>query len=203
MAGGSGSGKSTLARELRLRLTASGEQAIVLPLDAYYLDLRHLSFAERADRNFDHPEALDWKLLHEHLDALGGNKPARQPHYDFASHTRSAGEDEIAPGGVVILEGLFALWSDRALAMQTLGVWVDASEAIRFQRRLGRDAAERGRTEGSVRRQWSESVEPMFREHIAPTRARASLIVDGEGSLAAAVESAWRAWEQRLGTPKL
>lgn len=203
VAGGSGSGKSTLARELRLRLTACGEQAVVLPLDAYYLDLRRLSFAEREEHNFDHPDALDWKLLHQHLEALGRNEPATRPHYDFASHTRSADEEEIAPGGVVILEGLFALWSERALAVQTLGIWIEAPEALRFQRRLGRDAAERGRSEGSVRRQWSESVEPMFREHVAPTRARASLVVDGEGSLAAAVESAWLAWEQRRRGSKL
>ena len=53
IAGGSGSGKTTLADALARRF---GEgRATILPHDAYYRDLSHLSEADRAGTNFDHP----------------------------------------------------------------------------------------------------------------------------------------------------
>ena len=58
IAGCSGSGKTTLARELTAQLSAT-----LLPLDFYYICLRHLPPDERALQNFDHPDSLEHSLL--------------------------------------------------------------------------------------------------------------------------------------------
>ena len=51
----------------------------MLTLDAYYHPQSHLSLAERAHLNFDHPDALDWGLLSSHLAALTRGEAIDEP----------------------------------------------------------------------------------------------------------------------------
>ena len=93
IAGASGSGKSTLAEALLLRCTQAPElpSAALMPVDTYYRDLAHLSFAERDQINFDHPDAIEFTLMHKHLDQLRRGHPIDLPTYDFSRHTRVEG----------------------------------------------------------------------------------------------------------------
>jgi uridine kinase len=61
IAGPSCAGKGMLAAWLAPRLPAA-----ILPVDAYYRPLDHLSRQERAAVNFDEPGAIDDALLHQH-----------------------------------------------------------------------------------------------------------------------------------------
>src|SRR5437660_7150465 len=85
IAGPSCSGKSTLAREL-----ASALPATIFTLDSYYHDLSHLSLAERAATNFDHPDSMDSALIIRDLEALMQGEEIQRPVYDFATHTRTS-----------------------------------------------------------------------------------------------------------------
>ena len=177
IAGGSGSGKTWLARALRRRL---GRRAALLSLDDFYRDLRHVAPARRAGRNFDQPAAIDWPALAAVLDgiAAGGRPPV--PRYDFSRHTRRGRPRRWAPRPVVLVEGLWP-WVRPALRDRfDLRIYRDAAAPLRRERRLERDVRERGRTPASVRRQWREQVEPMFRRHVAPQRDRAHVVVGGE-----------------------
>ena len=80
---------------------------------------------------------------------------------------------------VLVLEGLFALADARIRSLLELSVFIDAEDEVCLKRRIGRDTAVRGRTDGSVREQWHSTVLPMFREHVLPTRRYASLVLDG------------------------
>ena len=60
IAGGSGAGKTTLAVKLLDRLGPRGSH---LTIDWYYRDLSHLTPAERAVVNFDHPDSLEVELF--------------------------------------------------------------------------------------------------------------------------------------------
>ena len=63
IAGPSSSGKTELARQLCLKLPGTS----IVSLDSYYRAISHLPLEERRQDQFDHPDALDWELLHEHL----------------------------------------------------------------------------------------------------------------------------------------
>ena len=86
IAGGSGSGKSTLARALSASLGQS--RIAVLPVDAYYRDLSHVSPEDREAVNFDHPDALDLELFAHHVADLREGRSIACPTYDFTTHCR-------------------------------------------------------------------------------------------------------------------
>ena len=185
IAGRSGSGKTRVATELaHLR-----PQAGVLATDAYYRDLSHLSAAERGAVNFDSPAALDWELLVADLARLRSGAPVRVPRYDFASHARMPEPALLAPGEVLIVEGLFALFDRRVRKMLDLAVFIDACEEECLRRRIERDVASRGRTEAFARAQWERHSAPMYERHVLPTRAYANLLLNGIAAPAGSARS--------------
>lgn len=190
VAGGTASGKTTLAHEL-YRL-GGDERVQVLPLDSYYHDRGHLSPEERATVNYDHPEALEIKLLRFHLDALRNGQGVDAPVYDFATHSRSKEIQRIAPKDVVIVEGILALHFPELRGAYSYSVFVDTDDDLRFKRRLKRDVSERGRTEQSVHDQWNATVQPMHLQYCAPTLALASEVMTGETWSPEEVTGLWR-----------
>jgi len=179
IAGCSGSGKTTLAEELARTLGG-----IHFPLDNYYRDLSHLPPEERAAMNFDDPAMIESSLLAAHVAALARGETIERPLYDFATHTRIAGQTErVAPATFVLVEGIFALYYPELLPIYHLRVFVDTVDDICFLRRLKRDTMDRGRTPDSVREQYAATVRPSSMEWVRPSAANADLVVDGTDEL--------------------
>ena len=197
IAGGSCSGKSTIAAALASMVKGRGVGAAVLSLDSYYIDLAGVPMEERRKRNFDAPEAIDVALAEAHLRSLASGESVLAPVYRFEDHTRAPENEWIHLGagpvnGIVILEGLFALYFPSIRSMLDLSVFVDAPHETCLARRLRRDVAERGREPAGVAAQYERTVRPMYELHVAPTRKFADMTVDGEagaGPAAAAILS--------------
>jgi energy-coupling factor transporter ATP-binding protein EcfA2 len=68
IAGGTGCGKTTVVKRLVEALPP--HFVAVVPLDSYYNDTTNMTEEERRAINFDHPDAFDWKLLHQQLADL-------------------------------------------------------------------------------------------------------------------------------------
>jgi len=185
IAGPSCAGKSALAAQLLERLPAGS--AAVLPLDAYYNDLSHLPSAQRALQNFDEPDALDWPLFEQHFRDLAAGLTVERPVYDFATHTRRREHLRIAPARFVLAEGLLLLCHAHIRTLLDLAVYVDAPDSVCLTRRIERDVRERGRTPESVTHQFRETVAPMTRRYVCPTREHADIVVDGTAPLDPAV----------------
>jgi len=179
VAGGSGSGKSTVVRALVRRL--GGDTAVVIPHDAYYKDLSHLSAADRALANFDHPDSLETDLLLADLERLLEGDAVRLPRYDFATHTRSASTREVKPASVLILEGVLVLADARLRSLMDLKVFVDTAADVRLARRLRRDLSERGRSAASILDQYEATVRPMHEEFVEPSKRHADILVTEGG----------------------
>ena len=175
IAGGSGSGKTTISRKVLERLT--GVSAQLFQLDHYYRDLAHLEPAERDKVNFDHPDSLEMDLLAKHIEALADGKAIDRPTYEFASHTRSSKVARLEPTDVIIIDGIFALYSPEIRKHLACSVFVDVSDDVRFIRRLRRDVDERGRTNDGVIKQYLATVKPMHDQYVAPTKYQADLVV--------------------------
>jgi uridine kinase len=101
VAGGSGSGKSTVTREV---LKSIGqEMAAVVMQDDYYLDQTHIAPDVRPNTNYDHPDAFDWALMMQHVDALRRGEAIEMPEYDFSLHNRSRKSITVNPAPVIVI----------------------------------------------------------------------------------------------------
>jgi uridine kinase len=176
IAGPSSSGKSELAKQLAQRLPG----ASVVGLDSYYRGMEEIPIEERKKVNFDHPDALDWELLHEHLQAIAGGRAFEEPIYSFAEYARTAETRRIEPGEFLIVEGLFVLYWPELRATLDTKLYVDTDAAVCFARRMSRDVAERGRTPESVREQYERTVLPSAEWFVYPCAKYADLIVSGD-----------------------
>ena len=175
VAGGSGSGKSTVTREV---LASIGPDMVAVVMqDDYYCDQTHLSPEARRKTNYDHPQAFDWPLMVQHVQALLRGESIEMPTYDFAKDNRASQTITVKPAPVIVIEGLFALFDAELCKMMSLKIFVDTAADVRFIRRLQRDMAERGRSAESVINQYMETVRPMHKQFIEPTKRNADVIL--------------------------
>jgi uridine kinase len=163
--GGSGAGKTWLASQLQMGL---GKESARLCLDQFYRDRSHLTAAQRARLNFDHPRSIDWPWLEEVLGHCSRGTPTWAPRYDFTSHQRVSKGDWWHPKPLVIVEGLWLLHRPALRRLFSFRIFVDCPENIRLERRLQRDTVERGRTPESVRKQFRDTVVPMHERFVQP-----------------------------------
>jgi uridine kinase len=174
IAGGTGAGKTAVARELAETV---GEEVTLVRLDNYYEDLSHLDYEERTERNYDHPSAFDWDLLVQQVNDLLSGQTIEMPQYDFSDHNREAETVTVDPTGVLIVEGIFALYEERVREMLDLHVYVQTDADVRILRRIERDVVERGRDIESVHEQYLSTVKPMHEQFVEPTKRHADIII--------------------------
>jgi uridine kinase len=179
VAGGSASGKTTVSQEILARVGT--ERIAYIPHDLYYHDLSHLPMEQRAQFNFDHPEALDNALLVRHLDALSAGRVVQAPTYDFATYARLPTTQTILPQPVILIEGILIFTEPVLRRRMHIKLFVDADPDLRFIRRLQRDVEERGRSVDSVIAQYLSTVRPMHLEFVEPTKRYADLIIPEGG----------------------
>jgi uridine kinase len=165
IAGPSGTGKSWLASQLQMRL---GKEAALLRLDDFYRDLSHLPEGQRQRVNFDHPRSIDWPLFEKTLTGCLAGQRIQAPRYDFNRHTRQERMAWWRPKPLVLVEGLWVLRRPAVRRLFALRIYIDCPRRLQLQRRLRRDALERGRSAESVRRQFQNQVVPMAERHVVP-----------------------------------
>jgi uridine kinase len=181
IAGGSGSGKTTLARALEPLL--GPERVALLSHDAYYRDRPELPAAERAQLNYDVPEAFDQALFLGHLRALRAGATVRPPRYCFSTHRRIGAGADVAARDVVIVDGILLLHDAQARAALDLKIYLDVPDRVRLARRIARDTLERGRTRRSVLSQYDATVRTAYRDFVEPSRKFADLVLMNVGRL--------------------
>jgi uridine kinase len=185
--GGSGSGKTTLARRLVERLRPL--TATLASEDSYYHDHGAAPGFDPARFDFDDLAARDHDLLAVHLGALRRGEAVEVPGYDFEIHRRAAGL-RVAPGAVVIVEGLHLLCTPAVAGGFDLTIFLDAPADIRFIRRLLRDQAERARTAASVVAQYLGTVRAAHERWVEPTKTAADLVIEDRTCAIAAPDDA-------------
>lgn len=173
--GGTGSGKTTIVNQI-LSKFGSGEM-LVISQDAYYKDNSEISYEERCLLNYDHPNSIDFELLHTHLKDLKKGLSISQPVYDFKIHNRTKKTVKISPKKVIILEGILIMNYPKLRSLLDLKVYVDANSDIRMERRVNRDISERGRTHKEVINRYITMLIPMHKKFISPMKLHADIIV--------------------------
>lgn len=175
IAGGTGCGKTTVVNQIINELP--NEEVGVISQDSYYNDLSHLSYDERSQINFDHPRAIDFELLGNHLQELKKGIPIHQPVYSFVNHNRTKDTILTQPRKVMIVEGILILTNPQIREMFDIKIFVHADSDERLIRRLRRDINDRGRYLDEVLSRYQTTLKPMHDQFIEPTKEFADIII--------------------------
>lgn len=175
IAGGTGSGKTTVVDQIVKELPEG--EVCVISQDSYYHNTSHLTFEERININFDHPQAIDFDLLVSHLKELRKGNSFEQPVYSFVEHNRTGETIETHPKKVIIVEGILILANPELRDMFNIKIFVHADSDERLIRRLKRDLATRGRDLDEVLNRYQTTLKPMHQQFIEPTKEFADLII--------------------------
>lgn len=196
IAGPSSSGKTTFIARLSVQLEVAGVRPVAISLDDYYVDRDRTPRDDHGEYDFEALAALDLPRLQEHVGRLLAGQAVKTALYDFKagkSHPEGGPELRLAPGSVLLLEGIHAL--SRALLPalsddQVFRVFVHPALALPFDRltllepsevrllrRLVRDRHQRGHSASATLARWP-SVRRGERLHIYPNHARANVVFD-------------------------
>jgi uridine kinase len=173
--GGTGSGKTTVVDQIVSDFPDG--QVTVISQDAYYKDLSHLEMKDRVQVNFDHPNAIDFPLMCEHLKELKEGRSVLQPVYSFVAHNRTEETVLTSPTKVLVVEGILILTDPTIRDLFDIKVFVHADSDERLIRRLKRDIAERGRDLNEVLNRYQTTLKPMHQQFIEPTKEFADIII--------------------------
>jgi uridine kinase len=174
--GGTGSGKTTIVNQILSHFPATDIQ--VISQDSYYKDTSNLTFEERCLLNFDHPEAIDFELLYDHLVLLKERQAIDQPVYCFKTHNRTAETIKTYPKKILILEGILIMNYPKLRRLLDLRIFIEANSEMRMERRVRRDIAERGRTPKEVMDRYLNTLKPMHDQFIEPMKIHADLVIN-------------------------
>lgn len=175
IAGGTGSGKTTVVNQIINELP--DQDVTVISQDSYYKATDNLNYEERSKINFDHPRAIDFKLLVEHLTELRRGNTIDQPVYSFATHNRTKDILKTHPSKVIIVEGILIFSKRKVRDLLDIKVFVHADSDERLIRRLRRDIQDRARDMNEVLLRYKETLKPMHDQFIEPMKEYADIII--------------------------
>ena len=186
IAGGTGSGKTTVVKKISKQF--SKEEVAVLTHDSYYIDNSDLSLEERRQKNFDHPDSIEFDLMIDHVKKLQRGESIEEPVYSFITCTRAKETKTITPKQVLIIEGILCLTNKALRDLMDIKVYVDCDSDIRLSRVIYRDIEERGRDVNQVLTRYNKTVRPSHLQFIEPTKRYADIIVPQGGKNLIAIQ---------------
>ena len=196
IAGGTGSGKTTVVHQIMNELPAT--EVGIISQDSYYKETHHLSYEERTKINFDHPRAIDFELLVQHLKDLKSGKIIEQPVYSFVTHNRTKDTIQTHPRKVVIVEGILIFNNEELRNLFDIKIFVHADTDERLIRRIRRDITERGRDIDEVLNRYKDTLKPMHQQFIEPTKAYADIIIPNDKYNTVAIDVVRAVINQRI-----
>lgn len=111
IAGPSSSGKTTFARRLEIELILNGLKPVIISVDNYFVERAQTPLDSEGKYDFESIDAIDRKLLNEHLLKLLNGEEVEVPTFNFhTGHKEYKGNKmKLAPDEVLIMEGIHCL----------------------------------------------------------------------------------------------
>ena len=178
ISGISGSGKTFYLNKLKEILAPS---ICVISFDDYYKPLDEQENDAQGVTNFDLPSALYHERFKEDLLKLIEQHPVLLKKYNFENYEAPETVEIVNPAPIIVAEGLFVFEFAEVDHLLDMRIFMNADMEISLQRRLARDAAERGIPEDRSLYQWHNHVMPAWENYILPHKNRCDLVIENEG----------------------
>lgn len=169
--GDSGTGKTTLCRGLFNIFGADRIETICLD------DYHSLDRAQRKAVGITalDPRANNFALMEEQLWQLSRGNAIDKPIYDHTDGTLR-GPERIEPKDIVVVQGLFPLFTRALRELFAVSVWLDPETDLKIAWKIQRDTTQRGYDEREVRDE-IEKRQPDIAAYVAPQAVHADLHV--------------------------
>ncbi|MCK5536935.1 MAG: nucleoside kinase [Bacteroidales bacterium] len=193
ISGPSSSGKTTFSKRLSIQLKVLGLKPRPISLDNYFVNRKDTPIDDNGDYNYESLNAIDVKLLNEHLVSLLDGKETELPKYSFETGERfwDGKKIQISEDEIIVLEGIHALnpkLTPNIDNSQKFKIYVSALTQVgidwrnripttdnRLLRRIVRDNKYRGYSALETLQRWP-SVRRGEEEHIFPYQEEADIM---------------------------
>ena len=174
--GGSASGKTTFAKMLVEELSLFS--SVTLHQDTYFKDWSVYPAEVREEMiTANHPSAVCWEALIEHIQQLAANEPIETPARGTRAAARGHEPAITQPGDVVIVEGHLILWNETLRDLMDVKIFIDVDPHERVLRRLLRNADKSGSGLERAAAWYRKDVIPNFPVYTEPCKQYADLIL--------------------------
>ena len=173
--GGSASGKTSFLKGVLSAFTE--EQICLISQDNYYLSRDVIPVDDQGIHNFDLPETIDHHLYAQHIGQLRDGQIVTQKEYTFNNPAVIPRMLTFNPAPIIVVEGIFVFHFRELADQMDLKIFIDAKNSIKLERRVKRDAEERGYDLDDVMYRWKYHVKPTYRQFIKPYRAEADIVI--------------------------
>lgn len=175
IAGGSASGKTSFLRDIKSRMPKGS--VCIISQDNYYKPIEEQEKDANGIVNFDLPGSINRVSFYRDLINLNNGNKITIKEYTFNNSNKTPGKIEVKPAPIIIMEGLFIFHYEEIRKALDLRVYIDAQENVKLQRRIKRDAEERGYPEDEVKYQWNHHVMPSYKKYLRPYRDDSHIII--------------------------
>ena len=117
IAGPSSSGKTTFAQRLGLQLQLNGLKPVTISVDNYFVEREQTPLDSDGKYDFEAIEAVDMKLLNEHIERLLNGEEVEMPTFNFTTGSKEYKGNKVKLGkdDIIVMEGIHCL-NDRLTA---------------------------------------------------------------------------------------
>ncbi len=178
VAGGTASGKTTIVSQIAEYF---GKDIVVISHDSYYKAHDEMTYEERSQLNYDHPDSFESERMANDIRDLIKGRAIEVPVYDYTIHNRSDRTVTVLPKPVIIIEGILILENKELRDLMDAKIYVDTDADERLMRRIRRDMVERARSIESIMEQYAATVKPMHEEFVEPSKKYADIIIPRGG----------------------
>ena len=173
--GGSGSGKTYFISALSSYFNPN--EICLISQDHYYKQRELQYIDERGVHNFDLPDAIERKQLHEDILKLKRGESLFKNEYIFNNPEAKPRILEFKPAPILIIEGLFVQYFEEVEKELDLKIFIEARDYLKLSRRIRRDNEERGYDLNDVLYRYQHHVMPVFDSLIEPLKHSADIII--------------------------
>lgn len=173
--GGSASGKTSFLKGVLNAFPS--DQICLISQDNYYRNLDQIAVDDQGIHNFDLPETIDHHLYAQHIEQLRHGQVVYQKEYTFNNPTIVPRLLSFQPAPIIVVEGIFVFHFRELADQMDLKIFIDAKNSIKLERRVKRDAEERGYDLDDVMYRWKYHVKPTYKQFIKPYRAEADIVI--------------------------
>ncbi|WP_186757375.1 uridine kinase [Echinicola salinicaeni] len=184
--GGSASGKTLFLNKLLHAFDP--DEICLISQDNYYKPIHQQPLDDQGIENYDTPHSFDFEAYASDIIKIQTGEKVFRQEYTFNKPNVIPKMLEFNPAPVVVVEGIFVLYSPELADLLDLKLFIDAKDYIKLKRRIVRDKVERGCDLDDVLYRYEKHVMPTYEKYIAPFKHDADLIIPNNDNFEKALE---------------